>query len=82
MAWARHAMCESAFTVPYLTNLTQRFTLFKYSFINQYRQEVIQVAVRPREWVCGSSLDGIAGSNPAGAGGMDVCHLRMLYIVR
>jgi hypothetical protein len=33
----------------------------------------ILVAIRPKAWVCGSSLAGIAGSNPAG--GMDVCLL-------
>jgi hypothetical protein len=33
----------------------------------------IPVAVRPKAWVCGSSLAGIAGSNLAG--GMDVCLL-------
>jgi len=26
----------------------------------------ISVAARPEAWVCGRSLDGIAGSNPAG----------------
>jgi len=34
------------------------------------------VAVRSEAWVCGRSLAGIAGSNPAG--GMDVCLLWVL----
>ena len=34
----------------------------------------IPVDARSKAWVCGRSLDGIAGSNPAG--GMDVCLLR------
>ena len=33
----------------------------------------IPAEVRCKAWVCGRSLDGIAGSNPAG--GMDVCLL-------
>jgi hypothetical protein len=33
----------------------------------------IPVAALSKEWVCGSSLAGVAGSNPAG--GMDVCLL-------
>ena len=33
----------------------------------------IPVAARYKVWVCGRSLSGIVGSNPAG--GMDVCHL-------
>ena len=31
----------------------------------------IPVAARPKAWVCGRSLAGIAASNPAGS--MDVC---------
>jgi len=31
----------------------------------------ITVAARSKVWVCGHSLDGFAGSKPAG--GMDVC---------
>ena len=34
------------------------------------------VAARPEAWVCGRSLAGIAGSNPAE--GMDVCHERCM----
>jgi hypothetical protein len=33
-----------------------------------------------KAWVCGHSLDGIASSNLAG--GMDVCLLRVLCVVR
>jgi hypothetical protein len=33
----------------------------------------ISVAVRSKAWVCGRSLAGIVGANPAG--GMDVCLL-------
>jgi hypothetical protein len=32
------------------------------------------------EWVCGCLLAGFAGSNPAG--GMDVCLVRVLFVVR
>jgi hypothetical protein len=45
--------------------------------------EVIQpipVAARSEAWVCGGLLGGIMGSNPAG--GMDICLLRVLYIVK
>jgi hypothetical protein len=38
------------------------------------------VAARSKAWVCGRSLDGIAGSDPAG--GMDVCLLWVLWVVR
>ena len=36
-----------------------------------YRVRPILVAARFKEWVCGLSRAGIAGSNPAG--GIDVC---------
>jgi len=36
--------------------------------------------VRSKAWVCGHSFDETAGSNPAG--GMDVCLLWALYVVR
>ena len=38
------------------------------------------VAARTKVWVCGRSLAGIAGSNPAS--GMDVCLLRVFSVVR
>jgi hypothetical protein len=38
------------------------------------------VAVRSKAWVCGRSLTRIVGSNPTG--GMDVCLLRVLCVVR
>ena len=40
----------------------------------------IPVAARSKVWVCGRSLDGIAGSNPAE--GMGVCLLWVLCVVR
>ena len=40
----------------------------------------ISVAARSKAWVCGGTLAGIAGSNPAG--GMDISLLRMLYVMR
>ena len=40
----------------------------------------IRVAARSQAWVCDPSLDGIAGSNPAGC--MDVCLLWVLCAVR
>jgi hypothetical protein len=41
---------------------------------------VISVAAPSKAWVCGHSLAWIAISNPAG--GMDICLLRVLYMVR
>jgi len=38
------------------------------------------VATRSEAWICGRSLAGIVASNPAG--GIDVCLLCMLYVVR
>jgi hypothetical protein len=40
----------------------------------------IPVAARSKAWVCGRSLTGIVGSNPAGV--MDVCLLRVLCVAR
>jgi hypothetical protein len=40
----------------------------------------ISVATRAKGWVCGRSIAGIEGSNPAG--GMDVCLLWVLCVVR
>jgi hypothetical protein len=39
----------------------------------------IPVALRSKVWVCGRSLIGIVGSNPAR--GMDVCLLLVLRVV-
>ena len=41
---------------------------------------LIPVVARSKAWVGGLSLAGIAGSNPAG--GMDVCLLWMLWVVK
>ena len=40
----------------------------------------LSVAVRSKAWICGRSLTGTVGSNPTG--GMDVCLLRVLCVVR
>ena len=40
----------------------------------------VPVAARCKVWVCGRSPVGIVGSNPTG--GMDVCLLRVLCVVR
>jgi hypothetical protein len=57
--------------------LVNVFNLF--SIITYYALPV-QVAARPRAWVCGHSLAGIPGSNPAGD--MDVCLLCVLRVFR
>ena len=41
-----------------------------------YLHLYLMVAARSKAWVCGFSLVGIAGSNPAG--GMDIC---LVYVV-
>jgi len=44
--------------------------------INIYNTASFPVAARSKAWVCGRSLDGIAGSNPTGRHGCvvsDVC---------
>ena len=38
------------------------------------------MAARSKAWVCGSWVVGIVGSNPVG--GMDVCLLQVLCIIR
>jgi len=40
----------------------------------------IPLAARPKVWIYGALIAGIAGSNPAG--GMDVCLLWVLCVVR
>ena len=40
----------------------------------------VTMAARSKAWVCGRSPAEIVGSNPAG--GMDVCLLRVLCVVR
>ena len=40
----------------------------------------VPVAARSKAWVCGRSLAGIVGSNPAGR--LDVCLLLVLCVVR
>jgi hypothetical protein len=49
-------------------------SVFLHSFLKEhYEYKLITVAARSKAWVCGRSLTGIAGSNPAGS--MDVCLL-------
>ena len=57
---------------PYVITLS--FTIAK---ING---QTVPVAVRSKAWVCGHSLAGIVGSNPAE--GIDVCLLWVLCVVR
>jgi hypothetical protein len=51
-----------------------------YLFIYLFKHTPIPVAARSKAWVCGRSLSGIVGSNPAG--GMDVCLLWVSCIFR
>ena len=51
---------------------------FRYYFDDS--QMPVPVVARSKAWVCGRSPAGIVGSNPAG--GMDVCLLRVLCVVR
>ena len=46
-------------------------------FQHRPESETILIAGRSMAWVCGSSLAGIAGSNPAR--GMDVCLVGVLF---
>jgi hypothetical protein len=48
--------------------------------VTQDRDVSIPVAALSKAWVCDHSLAGIVGSNPAG--GLDVCLLRALRVVR
>jgi hypothetical protein len=57
-------------------NITIAITYIHY--ISYPYKTPIPVAARFKEWVCGRSLAGIAGSNPAG--GMDACLLWVLYV--
>jgi len=52
-----------------------------YIFTAQYTTELpIPVAAQSKVWACSCSIAGIVGLNPAG--GMDVCLLCMLCVVR
>jgi hypothetical protein len=56
------------------TNVCQFFLLttnYKFCFHTRNPYVPIPLAARSKVWVCGRSLVGIAGSNPAG--GKDVC---------
>jgi hypothetical protein len=59
----------------YLKNYSLRYT----AYTNIMEQMAIPAAAQSKVWVCGHSLVGIAGSNPAG--GMDVCLLWVLCVV-
>jgi hypothetical protein len=60
-----------------LRSTTVDFVNIMYS---TWRVQVIPVAAQSKAWLCGRSLAGIAGSNPAK--GMDVCLLRVFCVVR
>jgi len=53
---------------------------FGYTFVWAYYMKPVAVAAQFKVWLCGSSLLGIAGSNPTV--GMDVCRLLVLCDVR
>ena len=48
-------------------------------YVCMYVPKAIPVAARSKAWVCGRTLAGIVGSNPAG--GMDVCFLWVLRVM-
>ena len=50
------------------------------SYVADKLKEAKPVAAPSKAWVCGRSLAGTEGSNPAE--GMDVCLLYLLYVVR
>ena len=52
----------------------------QYFFPPYYKLWPVPVAARPKAWVCGRSLAEIVGSNPTG--GMDICMLWVLCVVR
>jgi hypothetical protein len=58
----------------------KRWMCERYIFEVSVISKPIPVAARPKAWVCGRSLTRIVGSNPAG--GMDVCLLWVLCVVR
>ena len=53
---------------------------FNYFIFYNHINGPVPVVSRSKAWVCCPSLAGIAGSNPAG--GMEVCHLWIFYVVR
>jgi hypothetical protein len=59
--------------------MLHRIMVYKRRFIS-LKSKPIPVAVRSKTWVYGRSRTGIVGSNPTG--GMDVCLLWVLCIVR
>ena len=63
----------------YISKFVKLHTV-KHISVQCTRTKAIPVAARFMAWVYGHSLDGIAGSKPAG--GMGACLLRVLCIVR
>ena len=62
-------MCVLIFSTTVVWNISHS----KKNSVRYYHKWPIPVAARSKAWVCGRSLVGIVGSNPAG--GMDVCLL-------
>jgi len=50
--------------------------IFSFKLRNLITEVPVPVAARSKAWVCGRSLAGIVGSNPAGS--MDICLLCVL----
>jgi len=62
---------EMMMGVRYWERIQRETIMACFKVLSQYTP--ILVAARSKAWVCGPSLAGIAGSNPAG--GMDACLL-------
>ena len=61
--------CRCAFPLNVRWRLKSNINLGRFNYIKEWYP--ILVAARSMEWVCGRSLAGIMGSDPAG--GMDIC---------
>jgi hypothetical protein len=71
----------SPFTFKYTLNVCKIYKGVVYVFcVLNTTNAPIPEAAPSNTWVCGRSVPGIAGSNTAG--GMDVCLLRVLCVVR
>jgi hypothetical protein len=66
-------------TLPFTINLKSSDKVRKSYFAALCFHIPIPMAARSEAWICGRSLAGITGSNPAGC--MDVCILWILYVV-
>jgi hypothetical protein len=72
--------CSWSVKVTICWNLLPKWRMIGARILHPLCLRSIPVAARSKAWVCGRLLAGIVGSNPAG--GINICLLWVLYVVR